>query len=61
MDSVIKGLNWVWLNWEIVLTAANGLLVSLIAVALLIPGPHPEDWFQAASDFLSKFSRKPKE
>lgn len=34
------------------------LLHGLVAVCLLIPGPHPEDWFQKLADFLAKFSAK---
>lgn len=39
----------------------NGVLMAVIALCLVIPGEQPEKSLQKAVDFLSKFSRKPKE
>lgn len=36
----------------------TGLLSAALAVALIIPGDHPDKELQAAVDFLVKFSRK---
>lgn len=38
-----------------------GLLAALLAIALVIPGEQPDKALQAIVDFLSKFSKKPKE
>jgi hypothetical protein len=51
-------LTWFLENWSLLLNAVIGILGSLIVLFLLIPGPHPEDWFEAAKKFLEKFSRK---
>lgn len=40
------------------LAAANGVLLALISVCLLIPGEQPEKFLQSIVDFISKFSRK---
>jgi hypothetical protein len=45
-------------NWSILINAIVGLLLALVALFLIIPGTHPEDWFQKAADFLKKFSFK---
>lgn len=58
MEGVLNVLKYVWDNKDSLIAAANGLLASMIVISLLIPGPHPEDWLQSASDFLKKFSRK---
>lgn len=41
-----------------IIAAANALIAGLIAVFLLIPGPHPEKELQIILDILAKFSRK---
>lgn len=38
-----------------------GLLAAVIAIALVIPGEQPEKFLQSIVDFLSKFSKKPKQ
>ena len=37
------------------------LLAAIIAIALVIPGEQPEKTLKAIVDFLSKFSKKPKQ
>jgi hypothetical protein len=61
MASVVEAAKWTWEHLEEIVAAANALLAAGILVGMLIPGPHPEDWFRAAADFLAKFSRKPAE
>jgi hypothetical protein len=51
-------LTWILANYAAVLHGVIALLGALIAIFLIIPGPHPEDWFQKAADFLEKFSAK---
>lgn len=43
-----------------VLGALSGLLGSLYALALLIPGEQPDKAIKALLDFTEKYSRKPK-
>lgn len=52
-------INFVVAHFSEIISAIVALLTALTAIFLLIPGPHPEDWFQQAKDFLEKFSRKP--
>lgn len=65
-------VTFLMLNWSLILSAiiivlgaAATLFGALVALFLIIPGKHPEDWFEAAGkacesakNFLSKFSRK---
>lgn len=46
------------LDYELILSSVVGLLSSVIAISLLIPGEQPEKALQKALDFLKKFSKK---
>lgn len=50
-------LAFIMANWMAVLAAINGVLVALIAVFVLIPGPEPERTLQKIVDFIAKISR----
>lgn len=58
LEKIIGIISWIPLHFTEIIAAAVGLLGGLIGLFLLIPGPHPEDWFQKAKEFLEKFSRK---
>lgn len=51
-------LSWLMANGANLIAALVGVLGALILLFAMIPGPHPEDWFEKARDFLSKFSKK---
>jgi hypothetical protein len=59
MDVLIKIINFVTANSDVMLGSVIGILSGVIGICLLIPGPQPEKALQAVVDFLSKFSRKP--
>lgn len=48
-------------NLPMYLTLLVGLLSAILAIALVIPGDQPDKFLQGLVDFLSKFSKKPKE
>lgn len=58
MVKVIELGKWVLAHYQEVILAANAVMGSLIALALIIPGEQPEKAFQKAADFLAKFSKK---
>lgn len=58
MAQVMEIVSYLLANWGLLLNALIGVLSALVILFLLIPGKHPEDWFQAAADFLAKFSKK---
>jgi hypothetical protein len=65
-------ITFLMLNWQLLLSGFVAILGALIVLFsamagffALIPGPHPEDWFQKAgdccqkfADIISKFSKK---
>lgn len=58
MESVWSILKFLFDHWQEIIGAVIALLTALITIFLFVPGPHPEDWLQAAVDFLKKLSRK---
>jgi len=61
MDNVLELGKWLLANYQVIIESAVVALGALIALAMLIPGDQPEKALQSALDFLSKFSRKPKQ
>ena len=56
MDAIIGLITKIaWQDW---IVAINALLIAIIGIALLIPGPEPERTIQKLVDFLTKFSKK---
>lgn len=53
-----EALAWGLAHWKEVVIAFDMLLAGGILIALLVPGPHPEDWFESIKKFTSKVSRK---
>lgn len=51
-------LNWIVENYQAVISIAVGLLSSVVAIALLVPGDEPEKSLQKVVDFISKLSKK---
>lgn len=51
-------VQWLAAHWAEVLVALIALLHAVIGVALIIPGPEPENTLQKVVDFLTKFSKK---
>lgn len=49
---------WLIANYTAVITALIALLMGIIGIALLIPGPEPERTLQKIVDFLRGISRK---
>jgi hypothetical protein len=45
-------------NWQQYLGVLSALLVGVIAVCTLIPGPEPEATLQRIVDFIASISRK---
>ena len=58
MSTATNILNWIINNYQVVITAIVGLMTSIIAISLLIPGDQPEKALQSVVDFLTKFSKK---
>ena len=56
----MEALNWFMANYEMIISNAVIVVSALMAVALAIPGEQPEKTLKAISDFLAKFSKKPK-
>lgn len=54
MQSIIS----IFTNIGPIVAAVNAALISIIAVAALIPGDQPEKALQGIVDFLSQFSKK---
>lgn len=52
-------LLWFWYHWQDLVVALNAVLVALVTLGLLLPGPEPERTLQKVVDFLARFSRKP--
>lgn len=54
---------WGWFsdNYQMVIVNINAVLIGLIAIAAVIPGPEPEATLQKLLDKLKPYSRKPKE
>jgi hypothetical protein len=55
---IIDVVAWVFAHWYEVVAQLVAVLMALIALFTLIPGPSPERELQAVLDFLKKFSRK---
>jgi hypothetical protein len=51
-------IQFVMVNWQMILAAVNAVLAAGVAIALLIPGDQPEKAFRAVADMLSKISTK---
>lgn len=54
---------WSWLSshYEVLIANAALVLGGLTAIALVVPGDHPDVELKAAYDWLMKYSRKPKD
>jgi hypothetical protein len=61
MEGFLAFVSFLTLHGYEILGAITALLSALIGIALLIPGDQPEKTLQMILDFLSKFSKKPKE
>lgn len=61
MEFILNAVKYVAENYEKIISLATGLISAVIGICLLIPGDQPEKALQGIVDFLSKFSRKPKE
>ena len=55
MSDVIQ---WILVNYQLVLSSILAVLTAVIAVAMVIPGEQPEKALQGVVDFLAKFSKK---
>jgi hypothetical protein len=60
VNKVLELVNWAVVNAVPFLTSVEGVLVSVIALCMMIPGEQPEKFLQGVVDFIAKFSRKPK-
>lgn len=61
METVERIFNLVVVHGPDYISAIIAILTGVIALSLLIPGEQPEAALRKVVDFLSKFSRKPKE
>lgn len=43
---------------SVVLGSISAIIVGLIAIFVLVPGPQPEQFLQSVVDFIAKISRK---
>lgn len=51
-------LKWFFENWVELLGGISAAVAALLAVALIIPGEHPDKELQWLVDLLKKISRK---
>jgi hypothetical protein len=58
MDKVLQIFNFIATNYQAIISALIGILSSIVAIALMIPGDQPEKTLQSIVDFLAKFSKK---
>ena len=58
MATVLAIGQWLIENYQAVIASIIALLMGVIGVALLIPGPEPERTLQKIVDFLRGISRK---
>lgn len=58
MQSLLAIGQWILANYQLVIAAVNAVIVALIALFLIIPGPQPEAFLKSVADFLAKFSKK---
>jgi hypothetical protein len=58
MEKLIVLVSWIVSEGPTLLGSLIGVLTSLIAFFLLIPGEQPEKALKKAVEFLSKYSRK---
>lgn len=54
-------ISFIAANWEVLLAGVVALITAAVAIALVVPGDQPDKTLQAILDFITKFSRKPKE
>ena len=55
MSDVIQ---WILVNYQVVISSLIAILAAITAVAMVIPGEQPEKFLQGVVDFLAKFSKK---
>ncbi len=51
-------MEWLVANWMNLVVAVDALLVLLIAVFVMVPGPQPEKAMKSILDLVIKLSRK---
>lgn len=59
MEILLEFGKWLITNYESVVTAIVAVIMGVIGIATLIPGPEPERTLQKIVDFLRGISRKP--
>jgi len=58
MEVLLKIVNFVAQNYQAILSGIDGILLGVIAICVLLPGPQPEKALQGIVDFIAKFSKK---
>ncbi len=58
MAGISDLISWILTHYQEVIAASSGVVLALIALAVVIPGDQPEKFLQGVADFLAKISRK---
>lgn len=58
MNVIMDILKFLFENYQVIIDGILGVLMAIIAVAMIIPGEQPEKFLQGIVDFIKKFSKK---